>query len=137
MLSLYMEGTIDRHLTICYIFISQNCAVSWIAKKQQTIALGATKVEYLRGREATKENMAFSEGIGYQIKGGQSNYSDNQGANALAENPEYHGRTKHIHSRQRFIPGIVKQKVEYVQTKDMVTETLTKALARDMRDLWV
>ena len=60
--------------------------------------------------------LAFSEGIGHQMKGSVKLLGDNQGANALAKSPEYHGCTKHIHGRQRFIS--VKQivrEVEYVR----------------------
>lgn len=61
-------------------------------------------------------------------------YGDNQSANALAHNPEYHSRTKHIHGRQRFITEMVKQgvvKVSYIPTGDMVADMLTKALPKD------
>ena len=59
---------------------------------------------------------------------------DNQVANALARNPEYHGRTKHIHGRQRFIFEMVEKKaieVHYVPTKDMAADILTKPLHRE------
>lgn len=61
-------------------------------------------------------------------------YGDNQSANALAHNPEYHSRTKHIHGRQRFMTEMVEQgfvEVTYIPTRDMVANMLTKALPKD------
>jgi len=67
---------------------------------------------------------------------------DNQGANALTRNPEYHAKTKHIHGRQRFITEMVEQGqivVEYIPTTEMITDTLTKPLPRDTyeRFMWM
>jgi len=59
---------------------------------------------------------------------------DNQSANALAHNAEYHSRTKHIHGRQRFITEMVEQRVigvTYIPTRDIVADMSTKALLRD------
>ena len=58
---------------------------------------------------------------------------DNEGANALSRNPEYHSRMKHIHGRQRFITEIVEVEtiqVEYVPTAIMVADGMTKPLPR-------
>jgi len=60
-------------------------------------------------------------------------YGDNQGTNALAYNPKYHSKTKHIHGRQRFIREMVEQgtiTVTYIPTKDMVADMLTKPLPK-------
>jgi len=60
---------------------------------------------------------------------------DNQGANALTKNPEYYAKTKHIHGRQHFITEIVEQGqivVEYIPTTEMIADTLTKPLPRDI-----
>ena len=78
------------------------------------------------GTEATKEAMlisAFPEDIGQKIDGPIKLHGDNQGANSLAANPEYHGRTKHIHGRQRFISEIVEKRfieVECIPMKEIV-----------------
>ena len=132
----YMDDTTDRHSTMGNIFFYHGCAVSWASKKQQTIALSTTEAEYLAGTEATKESVwiaAFLDGLGVTI-GPVKLVGDNQGANALALNPEYHARTKHIHGRQRFISEMIEQKkitVAYIPTKDMIADILTKALPRE------
>ena len=120
-----------------YIFLFHGCSVTWASKKQRTIALSTTEAEYLVGTEATKESMwivAFLEGIGAPLTGPVQLLGDNQGANALAKNTEYHSRTKHIHGRQRFISEMVEQQaiaVTYVPTNQMIADTLTKPLLRD------
>ncbi len=58
-------------------------------------------------------------------------HGDNQGALALAENPEFHQRTKHIAIRYHLLRDLVeKKKLElfYVPTEDMVADGLTKPL---------
>uniref|UniRef100_H3HA08 Reverse transcriptase Ty1/copia-type domain-containing protein n=1 Tax=Phytophthora ramorum TaxID=164328 RepID=H3HA08_PHYRM len=58
-------------------------------------------------------------------------YEDNQGSIALAKNPQFHKRTKHIDIRYHF----VREKVEdgqvvlqYVSTTDMLADMMTKAI---------
>lgn len=58
-------------------------------------------------------------------------YEDNQGSIALAKNPEFHKRTKHIDIRYHF----VREKVEdgqvvlqYCSTKDMKADMMTKPI---------
>lgn len=61
-------------------------------------------------------------------------YYDNQGAIALAKNPSDHSRTKHIDIQQHFVREKVAKEViqlKYIPTGDMVTNGLTKPLARD------
>lgn len=56
---------------------------------------------------------------------------DNQGALALAVNPEHHRRTKHIDVRHHWIRGAVEDnlfELAYVPTKSMIADGLTKAL---------
>ena len=135
--SAYMDNTLDRHSTMGYIFLFHGSSITWASKKQRTIALSTTEAEYLAGTEATKESMwivAFLEGIGTPISGPVHLLGDNQGANVLAKNPEYHSRTKHIHGRQRFLSEMVEQQaiaVTYVPTSQMIADTLTKPLPRD------
>jgi len=60
-------------------------------------------------------------------------HGDNQGALALARNPEYHARTKHIDIQYHFIRELVMaQKVylEFCPSSDMIADIMTKALPR-------
>jgi len=54
-----------------------------------------------------------------------------QGSMALAKNPEFHSRTKHISIQQHFIREKVENEevqLEYLPTGDMLADLLTKAL---------
>uniref|UniRef100_A0AAV1TND8 Reverse transcriptase Ty1/copia-type domain-containing protein n=1 Tax=Peronospora matthiolae TaxID=2874970 RepID=A0AAV1TND8_9STRA len=80
---------------------------SWRSKKQRTVALSSTEAEYMALTEATQEAVwlkAFLCEIG-EMKNDEAVkiYEDNQGSIALAKNPEFHKRTKHIDIRYHFV----------------------------------
>ena len=57
--------------------------------------------------------------------------ADNQGAIALAKNPEFHCWTKHIDVRYHWIQEAIESNhitVEFVLTKDMTADGFTKLL---------
>jgi len=56
---------------------------------------------------------------------------DDQGALALARNPEYHGRTKHIDIQHHFIRDLVTSEKVYLEdcpTTEMIADIMTKGL---------
>ena len=58
---------------------------------------------------------------------------DNKSALALAKNPVIHERSKHIRVRYHFIRGCLEErsiKASYINTKDQLTDLLTKPLGR-------
>lgn len=58
---------------------------------------------------------------------------DNQSAIAAVNNPEHHGRMKHIDIRHFWIRQIIRRKqikVYYLPTQDMVADIFTKPLPR-------
>lgn len=58
-------------------------------------------------------------------------WSDNLGAGALAANPVYHSRTKHVEIDVHFIRDMVASKevqVRYVPTFEQTADCLTKAV---------
>ena len=62
---------------------------------------------------------------------------DNQGAIALAKNPVYHARTKHIEVQHYFVREKVARGaiiLEYCPTQEMLADVLTKALARERHE---
>ena len=59
-------------------------------------------------------------------------FGDNQGAIALAKNPQYHAWTKHIAIQHHYVREVVKAgkiKIEYIPTNKMLANGLTKPLA--------
>ena len=75
----------------------------------------------------------FLTELGYRKKGHPVLLrGDNQGSIALAENPEFHRRTKHIEIKWHWIREVVelgKIKIKFISTKEMVADGLTKPLA--------
>ena len=61
-------------------------------------------------------------------------YADNQGAIALAKDPKFHQRTKHIDLRYHFIREKVENgdiQLEYMHTSRQMADGFTKALPKD------
>src|SRR5277367_2195295 len=76
----------------------------------------------------------FLRELGHKVRSSDIIFEDNQGAIALAHNPEYHARTKHIEVQYHFIRECVemgKVKLVYCPTEEMIADALTKPLARD------
>ncbi|GMG39212.1 unnamed protein product [Aspergillus oryzae] len=124
-----------RRSTSGYAFMMNGGCISWRSKKQRTVALSSTEAEYMALTEATQEAIwlkAFLCELG-EMKSDEAVkiYEDNQGSIALAKNPEFHKRTKHIDIRYHF----VREKVEdgqvvlqYCSTKDMKADLMTKPI---------
>ena len=75
--------------------------------------------------------LRFLREIRYDISNQNIIYTDNQGAIALAHNPEHHARTKHVDIQYHFVRNCVEDgttRLEYCPTEDMVADGLTKAL---------
>jgi len=93
-------GDVDlRKSTSGYVFQLANGPVSWSSKRQKTVALSFCEAEYMALMKATKEAV-WMQGLLKELglKGFDSVVirMDNQGAIALAKNPEFHACTKHI-----------------------------------------
>ncbi|KAG3230861.1 hypothetical protein PI124_g24042 [Phytophthora idaei] len=125
----------SRRSTSGYAFMMNGGCISWGSKKQRTVALSSTEAEYMALSEATQEavwlkvflcelgEMASDEAIKI--------YEDNQGSIALAKNPEFHKRTKHIDIRYHFVREKVEDSqvvLQYVSTTDMLSDIMTKAI---------
>src|SRR5579859_1980214 len=97
-------------------------------------ALSSTEWEYMALFHALKELIwlhRFLKEIGYDVSKQNTIYCDNQGAIALAHNPEHHARTKHIDIQYHFVRNCVEygtMRLEYCPTEDIVADGLTKAL---------
>ncbi|KAF1318445.1 Integrase catalytic core protein, partial [Globisporangium splendens] len=129
-------GDIDsRRSTSGYAFILNGGCISWRSKKQRSVALSSTEAEYMALSEATQEAV-WLKGILCELGEHSSDrpvkiFEDNQGSIALAKNPEFHKRTKHIDIRYHFVRGKVEDDqvvLEYCPTEDMLADMMTKAI---------
>ena len=127
----------DRKSISGYVFTLAGGAISWSSKKQSTTALSTTEAEYIALVQAAKESIwiqGLLKELGFTTVDSNLIYGDNQGSIALANNPEYHARTKHIDIQYHFIRECVqnnKINLKYCPTADMVADGMTKALPKE------
>lgn len=132
-----------RRSTSGYVFCIGSGAISWSSKRQATVALSTCEAEYEGQTQATKEAIWLRNLLSQLHIGGTNNpnaepatvvlYGDNQGAIALAKNPQFHGRTKHVDIKVKFLreqldDGVVD--LAFTPTDEQVADGLTKALDR-------
>ena len=125
----------SRRSTSGYAFMMSGGCISWRSKKQRTVALSSTEAEYMALSEATQEAVwlkVFLCELGEMASDDAIKiYEDNQGSIALAKNPEFHKRTKHIDIRYHFVREKVEEGevvLQYVSTTDMLADIMTKAI---------
>jgi hypothetical protein len=136
----YAADTQDRRSTMGYVYTLNGAAVTWAARKQQSIATSTTEAEYVGLCNAAKEAVWIRNllrGIGRDGYAGGTLairiLGDNQSALRLVANPEFHSRSKHIdvqyhYTRELVEDGVVS--VEYVPTAGMAADCLTKPLKK-------
>jgi hypothetical protein len=114
-----------------------SATISWSSKLQATVALSTCKAEYIGQTNATKEAIWLRRLLNEvqpetAIEARATIiYCDNQGAIALAKDPQFHARTKHIDMQHHFVREKVSDgtiQLEYVDTENQVADGLAKAL---------
>jgi hypothetical protein len=135
------EGAADStfalaHSTSGYVFKLANAAISWIAKKQDTIALSPYEAEIVAGNLAACEGVGlrgFLEEIGHKQTKPTTLYMDNSAAIDLAHDPVRHEKAKHIARKDLFIRELVENRVVNpvkIHTSKNVADALTKPLEK-------
>ncbi|PKU77313.1 putative mitochondrial protein [Dendrobium catenatum] len=108
--------------------------VSWQVKKQSTIARSSTEAEYRALATAASEVLwlrRLLEEFHTTQDSPTTVYCDNTSAIALANNPVFHARTKHIEVDCHFIRDCIKKNhiaVHHICTTDQIADLFTKAL---------
>ena len=128
--------TDDRKSTSGYLFLIAEGSVSWKSRKQSTVALSTAEAEYVALSAAVQECMwiqrLLSE-LGNPPHGPTTILEDNQSSIAMARNPQFHGRAKHIDIKHHFVREQVSNgsiKLQYCPTEDMLADVLMKGLAQ-------
>jgi len=126
-----------RKSTSGYVFNVGSAVISWSSKLQSTVALSSCEAEYIGQTNATKEAIwlrrllnEIQPEAAYKAQA-TIIYCDNQGAIALAKNPQFHARTKHIDIQHHFVRDKVTEgavELQYIGTESQVADGLTKAL---------
>ena len=100
------------------------------------MALSTTESEYMALTQATKEAISLRhlcQTLGFDQES-MIIMGDNQSSIALAKNPAYHTRSKHIDIQYHFLREKVTDctvQLQYCPTEDMVADILTKPLAKE------
>jgi transposase InsO family protein len=108
-------------------------AISWFSQRQTSVAISTTEAEVVAASEATREVVWLKRLLNDIARFDDIPVIriDNEAAIRLAQNPEYHRRTKHIQIRHFFVREKVAEGevgVQSVTTEHQVADALTKAL---------
>jgi len=118
------------------LFFLGKCLVSWQSVKQQVVALSSCEAEYIAASTASTQALWLARLLGDLLgrdTGAVELRVDSKSALALAKNPVFHERSKHIRVRYHFIRGCLEEgsiKASYINTKDQLADLLTKPLGR-------
>ena len=96
----------DRKSTSGYLFMVSGAPVSWKSKKQTCVALSTAEAEYIALAAATQE-VTWLRQLLTDLHNEQTEptviHEDNQAAICIAQNTQYHSKTKHIDIKYHFV----------------------------------
>lgn len=129
-------GCVDtRRSTSRYVFLFAGAAVSWRSYLQNCTSSSTTEAEYVAVSGASKEAVWLARLVGdLGITQTPVLHCDSQSAIALAKNPMFHSKSKHIEVRYHVIRDILASKrIELVKvhTDDNPADALMKSLASE------
>jgi hypothetical protein len=128
-------GDIDtRKSTTGVLFFLGKCLVSRQSLKQRVVALSSGEAEYIAATIAVTQAIWMARLLGellVRLPEVVELKVDSKSALALARNPVYHERSKHIDLRFHFIQNcLATVSATYINTADQLVDILTKALGR-------
>ena len=131
-------GDIDSRKSVSgYCFSLGSGIFSWISKKQPTVALSSTEAEYKAACFASCEAVWLRRilwHLGVQEEHATVLRCDNQSCMAIAKNPVFHARTKHIEIQYHYVRELIKDgivELVYCPTAENGDDISTKALGKE------
>uniref|UniRef100_A0A2N9IRW5 Reverse transcriptase Ty1/copia-type domain-containing protein n=1 Tax=Fagus sylvatica TaxID=28930 RepID=A0A2N9IRW5_FAGSY len=125
---------VDRRSISSYVVFLGSTPITWVSKKQWTISRSSMKAEYRSLTSAIAElywiRMVLRD-LGIFLSNTLVLWCDNLSALALASNPVFHARTKHIEVDYHFVREKVVRRdvdVKFISTSDQLAEILTNSL---------
>jgi hypothetical protein len=128
------------HSTSGYVFRLAKAAISWIVKKQESIALSSFQAEITAGSMAACHAVFLRRILNFA--GHEQLYTtmlfmDNDSAIDVSKDPKHFAKSKHIDRRDLFIRELVERKIvtpEYIPTAKNIADAqpLMKPLPKDI-----
>lgn len=135
----YAGDIMDRRSTMGYTFMLNGCVTAWMSKKQRTVSTSTAEAEYIALGHGARQGVwmrRFINELGLcEPEPNITLLGDNESSIKLVQNAEQHSRMKHIDVQHHYIRSLVDDGelvVEWVATKDMLADGLTKALTKDL-----
>ncbi|PKU68032.1 Retrovirus-related Pol polyprotein from transposon TNT 1-94 [Dendrobium catenatum] len=131
----WASDPITRKSTSGFCTYLGDTLVSWTVKKQPTVSRSSTESEYRALASATADTIWIKRLLAdFRITHNQpiDIFCDNMSTIALANNPVFHARTKHIEIDQRFVRDHIQNgsiRLLPISTVDQIADILTKPLA--------
>ncbi|PKU66971.1 putative mitochondrial protein [Dendrobium catenatum] len=126
---------ITRKSTTGFCSFLGTTLISWTVKKQNTVSRSSTESEY-RALAALTSDIIWLRRLltdfGIPQNYPTNLYCDNMSAIALANNPVFHSRTKHVEIDQKFVRDNIQQHhiiLHPLSTKDQIADIFTKSLS--------
>ena len=125
---------VDRRSISGIVVFFGNCPITWSAKKQSTVSRSSTEAEY-RALASTAAELYWIRmllrDLGIFLSTPPLMWCDNVSALAIASNPVFHARTKHIEVDYHFVREKVLRKdlmVKFISSNDQLADLFTKGL---------
>jgi len=129
-------SAVDRKSTSGCCFSIGSTMISWICRKQTSVALSTVEAEYIVASTASREAVwlrkLLADILDRELETTMI-HCDNQRCIKLSENPVFHDRSKHVEIKYHYIRDIVQRgavKLQYIRTDEQIADILTKPLSR-------
>ncbi|KAJ4716957.1 Retrovirus-related Pol polyprotein from transposon TNT 1-94 [Melia azedarach] len=129
--------TDDRKSTTGFVFFMGGTAFTWMSKKQPIVTLSTCEAEYVAATSCVCHAI-WLRNLLKELRWSQEKptkiYVDNKSAMALAKNPVFHDRSKHIDTRYHYIRECITRNdvhMEYVKSQDQIADIFTKPLKQE------
>ncbi|KAM7516070.1 hypothetical protein LguiA_005653 [Lonicera macranthoides] len=126
----------DMRSTSGYCFSFGSGIFSWCSKKQEVIAQSTAEAEYVAAAAAVNQALWIRKlmiDLHMEQQEGTQIFVDNQAAISIANNPVFHGKTKHFKIKLYFLREVQREgevQLIHCQTQNQSADILTKALPK-------